>query len=174
MKKLTMILMIAVAASSVAFGQTKMPKSPDKSNDKMRKKRKQMNEDQLTDFAKKYTAAWCSQKAASVAAFYEENGSLKINDGTASVGRAEITAAAQSFMTAFPDLVVKMSAVSFNGSQAIYRWTLTGTNNGPGGMGKSVNISGYEEWRFGADGLIAESKGHFDENEYQRQLNSEK
>ena len=26
----------------------------------------------------------------------------------------------------------------------------------PGGSGKAVRISGYEEWRFGADGLIAE------------------
>jgi hypothetical protein len=31
---------------------------------------------------------------------------------------------------------------------------------------------GYEEWTIGADGLIAESKGHFDEAEYQRQLTS--
>jgi hypothetical protein len=33
-----------------------------------------------------------------------------------------------------------------------------------------VRISGYEEWRFGADHHIAESKGHFDEADYQRQL----
>jgi hypothetical protein len=33
-----------------------------------------------------------------------------------------------------------------------------------------VRIGGYEEWTFGLDGLIAESKGHFDEAEYQRQL----
>ena len=44
------------------------------------------------------------------------------------------------------------------------------TNTGPGGTGKSVRIHGYEEWTFGADGLIAESKGHYDEAEYQRQL----
>ena len=133
-----------------------------------------MDKNQLTEFAKKYTAAWCSQNAESVAAFYAEDGSLKINDGNPSVGRAEISAAAQSFMTAFPDMVVKMNAVTGEGEQAVYRWTLTGTNTGPGGSGNSVNISGYEEWRFGSDGLIAESKGHFDENEYQRQLNSKK
>jgi hypothetical protein len=51
-----------------------------------------------------------------------------------------------------------------------YRWTLTGTNTEPGGTGKSVRISGYEEWRFGSDGLIAESKGHIDAAEYSRQL----
>lgn len=33
-----------------------------------------------------------------------------------------------------------------------------------------MRISGYEEWTFGADGLIAESKGHFDDVDYKRQL----
>jgi hypothetical protein len=33
-----------------------------------------------------------------------------------------------------------------------------------------VRISGYEEWTFGEDGLIATSQGHFDEAEYNRQL----
>ena len=126
---------------------------------------------QLREFATRYTAAWCSQNAASVAAFYSENGSLKINDGSPSVGRIAITAAAQAFMTAFPDMVVTMDGVRFDGDHAVYRWTLTGTNNGPGGTGKAVRISGYEEWTMGAENLIAPSKGHFDEGDYQRQLN---
>ena len=131
-----------------------------------------MNAAQLRGFATRYTAAWCSQNAASVAAFFAEGGSLKINDGPPSVGRAAITAAAQGFMTAFPDLVVTMDGISFDGDHPVYRWTLTGTNTGPGGTGKAVRISGYEEWTIDADGLIAESKGHFDEAEYQRQLNA--
>ena len=126
----------------------------------------------LRDFATRYTAVWNSQNAASVAAFFAEDGSLKINDGAPSVGREAITAAAQGFMTAFPDMVVAMDRVDGEGDHAIYRWTLTGTNTGPAGTGRSVRISGYEEWTFGADGLIAESKGHFDEADYQRQLNS--
>jgi predicted ester cyclase len=96
--------------------------------------------------------------------------SLKINHGAPSVGRTAITAAAQGFMTAFPDMVVAMDSVSLDGRRAVYRWTLTGTNTGPGGTGKAVRISGYEEWTFGAEGLIAESKGHFDETDYNRQL----
>lgn len=164
-----------IVVISGGFAQTEISKGQNKSDNKTAgKKRKFVNEDQLTEFAKKYTAAWCSQNAASVAAFYEENGSLKINDAAPSVGRAEITAAAESFMSAFPDLVVKMDAVGFNGARVIYRWTLTGTNTGPGGTGESVKISGYEEWRFGVNDLIAESKGHFDANEYQRQLNNDK
>ncbi len=39
-----------------------------------------------------------------------------------------------------------------------------------GGTGKRVRFSGYEEWQISADGLIAESKGHFDNAEYEYQL----
>src|SRR5262245_581702 len=125
---------------------------------------------ELKAFGTKYTAAWCSQNATSVAAFFAKDGSLTINDGTPSVGRPSITAAAQGFMTAFPDMVVAMDSVSLVGGRAVYRWTLTGSNTGPGGTGKTVRISGYEEWTFGSDGLIAQSNGHFDEPEYHRQL----
>jgi hypothetical protein len=72
----------------------------------------QMDMTKLQEFAGKYTAAWCSQNAASVAAFFADRGSLKINDGAPAVGRAAIAAAAQSFMTAFPDMVVTMDGVS--------------------------------------------------------------
>lgn len=127
----------------------------------------------LQEFGRKYTAAWCSQHAASVAAFFSEGGSLQINNGAPAVGRAAITASAQGFMTAFPDMVVSMDGVAIEGNGAVYRWTLTGTNTGPGGTGKAVRISGYEEWTFGADGLIAQSRGHFDEAEYNRQLKAD-
>ena len=89
-----------------------------------------MNSEQLQDFATRYTAAWCSQNAASVAAFFSESGSLKINDGAPAVGRRAITASAQAFMSAFPDMVVAMDSVDGEGQHAIYRWTLTGTNTG--------------------------------------------
>jgi len=129
-----------------------------------------MDSNKLNDFAARYTAAWCSQNAASVASFFGEKGSLKINDGAPAVGRAAITDAAQSFMTAFPDLVIKMDSVNMSGADITYHWTLTGTNTGPGGTGKFVRISGFEQWRFGPNGLVTESKGHFDAAEYQRQL----
>ena len=131
-----------------------------------------MNQDTLTDFATRYAAAWSSQQPDRLASFYAENGSLSVNGGTPSAGRAAIAATAQGFMTAFPDMVVKMDSVSQEGSHAIFHWTWTGTNTGPGGTGKGVRISGYEEWTLSPDDLIAESKGHFDEAEYQRQLTS--
>lgn len=124
----------------------------------------------LTDFATRYAAAWSSQDAAKLASFYAENGSLTVNAGVPSVGRAAITATARGYMTAFPDMVVKLDSLSQDGSHAIFHWTWTGTNTGPGGTGKPVHLSGYEQWTIGADGLIAESKGHYDEAEYQRQL----
>jgi uncharacterized protein (TIGR02246 family) len=129
-----------------------------------------MNVDKLKGFAAQYTAAWCSQNAASVASSYAENGSLKINDGDPSIGRDAITDAAQGFMTAFPDMVVEMDDLRIEGDHAIYHWTLSGTNTGPGGTGNAVRISGYEQWTIDANGLIAESRGNFDEAEYQRQL----
>jgi uncharacterized protein (TIGR02246 family) len=129
-----------------------------------------MNVDKLKGFAAQYTAAWCSQNAASVASSYAENGSLKINDGDPSIGRGAITDAAQGFMTAFPDMVVEMDDLRREGDHAIYHWTLSGTNTGPGGTGNAVRISGYEQWTIDANGLIAESRGNFDEAEYQRQL----
>ena len=124
----------------------------------------------MHEFATRYTAAWCSQDAASVAAFFKPNGSLTINDGPPSVGRAAITTAAREFMTAFPDLKITMDSVSGEEGRAIYSWTLEGHNSGPGGTGAFVRISGYEEWSIGSDGLIARSLGHFAGEEYLRQL----
>jgi hypothetical protein len=129
-----------------------------------------MNRDPRADFATRYTAAWCSQNPATVASFFAENGSLEINEGEPAVGRAAITESARAFMTAFPDLVVAMDSLTSDGNQAVYRWTLAGTNTGPGGTGKTVRIRGHEEWTFGADSLIQLSLGHFDDAEYKRQL----
>ena len=121
-------------------------------------------------FAEDYTAAWCSQNAARVASFYAADGSLTVNEEAPAVGRAAITEVAQGFMTAFPDMQVLLDEVRQEDDGAIYHWTLTGTNTGPGGTGRAVRISGYEVWQLGADGLIASSQGHFDAEEYRRQL----
>jgi len=131
-----------------------------------------MNYDQLLDFARRYTAAWCSQNARSVAAFFEEQGSLSINDNAPAISRNAITQAAESFMTAFPDVRVAIDQLLVQHDRTEYHWTLSGANTGPGGAGKRVRISGYELWTFGADGLIANSQGHFDSAEYQRQLST--
>jgi predicted ester cyclase len=116
----------------------------------------------LRGFAKRYTAAWCSRNAASVAAFFAAIGSLSVN-GDPAVGRRAITEVAQGFMSAFPDMELLMDDIRTGG-------TLSGTIPGGGGTAKRVRFSGFEEWKFGEDGLIAESQGHFDVADYQRQL----
>ena len=121
---------------------------------------------ELQDFARRYTAAWCSGDPASVAEFYSPGGSLTINDGTPSVGRAAITEAARGFMDAFPGMQVLMDGLRTDGAVQ-YHWTLDGVH---AESGNHVRISGYEEWTIGADGLVAESQGHYDEAEYERQL----
>jgi len=125
---------------------------------------------QLRDFAIRYTSAWRSRDAACVTAFYSPSGSLTINGGAPAIGQNAISEVAQGFMIAFPDLEVVMDDVLVQGENAVYHWTLTGTNTGPGGTGKRVRISGFEVWKIGADGLIAESQGHFDDAIYQHQL----
>jgi hypothetical protein len=89
-------------------------------------------------------------------------------------------------MTTFPDMVVTMDKLVCDGEGTKFHWTLTGTNTGPGGTGKRVRISGYGGSRATwtgrpervdeqggesiNDGLVGESKGHFDSAEYERQL----
>ena len=124
----------------------------------------------VNQFAVRYAAAWCSQDPASVAAFFAEDGSLTINDGTPSVGRAAITEAAKSFMTGYPDMVVEMARLDRVEDKYRFHWNFTGTNTGPGGTGRKVRISGYEEWTLGADGLVAKSLGHYDAADWDRQL----
>jgi uncharacterized protein (TIGR02246 family) len=125
---------------------------------------------QLRDFAARYTAAWCSQDPTRVAAFFSPDASLAVNNGTPAVGRSEIAELVRSFMTAFPDLKVVMDDLLVNPNGVEYRWTLIGTNTGPGGTGQRMQVSGHERWQLAPDGLIASSHGHFDAEEYQRQL----
>lgn len=93
-----------------------------------------------------------------------------MNEAPPATGRSAVAEVAEGFMAAFPDMQVQMDGLSADDDRIVYRWTLTGTNTGPGGTGMPVKISGYEEWRIAADGLIVESLGHFDAEEYQRQL----
>jgi len=133
-----------------------------------------MSQSELTDFATRYAAAWSGQNPEDLASFYAEDGSLTVNGGDPSAGRAAIAATARGFMEAFPDMVVTMDSVSREDGHVTFHWTWTGTNTGPGGTGKAVRISGYEQWTFDSGGLIARSEGHYDEAEYQRQVSGEK
>ena len=129
-----------------------------------------MDEEKIRRLATDYATAWCSQDPLRVASFYEESASLTINGGTPAIGRAAIATEARSFMTAFPNLRVTVDDLEFNGDEMRFHWTLTGTNSGPGGTGRFVKISGYEDWQISENGLIGNSLGHFDSEDYERQL----
>ena len=124
------------------------------------------------DFATRYAAAWSSRTAAKIASFYSESGSLAINGGKPSVGRTAIADAAQAFITAYPDLIVRFDRLEPKGNRTLFHWTFVGTNTGPGGTGAHVQISGYEDWKIGADGLIVDSKGYYDAQAWDRQVNT--
>ena len=125
---------------------------------------------EILDFATQYAAAWSSQDAALLASHFSENGALQINDGEPSVGREAIAAVAQSFMTDLPDMIVRLDSLRVVDEIPQFHWTLIATNSGPDGSGNRIQISGYEEWTFDEDGLIQQSLGHMDSEEYQRQL----
>lgn len=127
---------------------------------------------ELEDFATRYAAAWSGQDPVAFAHFYAENGSLRVNEGEPSVGRAAIEQKAREFMTAFPDMVVRLVELRGAGDAVEFHWHWTGSNTGPGGTGSPVDLRGYERWTLDDDGLILESLGHYDEAEYGRQLSA--
>ena len=133
-----------------------------------------MNDPTLANFAERYARAWCSHDPDAVAAFFAENGSLSVNDGPPAVGRAAIAEIARGFVRDFPDMIVtfdKLGPASADEScDAVFHWTLIGTNTGPDGRGNPVRISGYEQWKFNSADLVVESKGHFDAADYERQI----
>jgi predicted ester cyclase len=122
--------------------------------------------DELTEFAQRYADAWCSHDPEKVGAFYAKSGSISVNGGPPTA----IVEVARGFMRDFPDIVVTFDKLEPRGDRTAFHWTFTGTNTGPGGTGRRVRISGYELWMIGNNGLIAESKGHFDAADYERQL----
>jgi predicted ester cyclase len=74
---------------------------------------------------------------------------------------------ARGFMRNFPNMTVTFDKLDPRGDRTAFHWTLTGTY---AGTGNHVRISAYELWKIDDVGLIAESSGHFDAAEYERQL----
>ncbi len=141
---------------NISFTNTRLPKELQKFD--------------LEVFTKSYAQVWCSQRLYFVSYFFAEDGILQINDGILAEGTEAITNVAKSFMEAFPDMVVSMDSLTTNKDKTKFHWTFTGTNIGPDGNGSKVSINGFEEWTINEEGLIQESKGYFDNKEYERQL----
>ena len=85
-------------------------------------------------------------------------GMIAINGGEP----AAIAEVAAAFIAAFPDIEVVMDDLVFTDDVVEYQWTFTGTS---AETGRPVQISGFEEWTIGADGLIASSRGKYDQVE---------
>ena len=118
---------------------------------------------QIKQLAREYTEAWCSRDPRRVAAHYVTGGTIAINGAEP----APIAGVAESFVAAFPDIEVFMDDLVVVDDVVEYHWTFTGTSSE---TGKFVRIPGFEEWTIGLNGLITESRGHFDQTEYDRQL----
>ena len=127
---------------------------------------------QAKQHASVYTKAWCDHDAEAVASLYSsDSAGIIINDGEPWVGRAGVAEMARGFIAAFPDMALYMDYFHSSGTHAAYHWTLEGHNNGADGTGKFVRIRGWEYWRYSDDGLVAASLGHFDAEDYARQIN---
>jgi nuclear transport factor 2 (NTF2) superfamily protein len=119
--------------------------------------------EQIEDIARNYTEAWCSRDPARVASHYVPGGTIAINGGEPA-GIAEV---AGGFIAAFPDIEVFMDELLLKDEVVEYHWTFTGTS---AETGRWVRIPGCEEWTISAEGLIAASRGSYDQAEYDRQL----
>jgi nuclear transport factor 2 (NTF2) superfamily protein len=118
---------------------------------------------QIEQLARDYTEAWCSRDPARVASHYAPGGTIAINGGEP----AAIAEVAAAFIAAFPDIEVFQDDLVVVDEVVEYHWTFTGTS---AETGKSARIKGFEDWTIGADGLIALSRGQYDQAEYERQL----
>ena len=131
---------------------------------------KMTNHEKMIEFGERYTRAWNSGIPEKMASFYAEDGTLTINNGEPSVGREQLAETAQSFMEAFPDMVLTMDSLVADSGTYRYHWNFVGTNTGPGGTGNKVNFSGFERWTMNEDGLVQKSIGTFDAEDYEKQL----
>lgn len=120
----------------------------------------------IQELARSYADAWCSHDPARVASHFVPGGTIAVNGGEPT----EAAEVARSFVAAFPDIEVFMDDLVFGADTVEFHWTFTGTNTGPGGTGNAVRITGHEEWVLSDDCLVVESQGHYDQAEYDHQI----
>ncbi len=126
-----------------------------------------MDQKKISEMAESYTKAWCSGDPEQVASHFDEYGGISVNNGDNLVGHDALVEMAQGFYDEFPDLKVHMDAIRSARDNAVYFWTLEGTHRK---TENRVKIQGWEEWAISRDYKILQSMGHFDEEEYQRQI----
>ncbi|WP_298843198.1 nuclear transport factor 2 family protein [uncultured Roseobacter sp.] len=114
-----------------------------------------------------YTAAWNSKDAARVAGHFAPEASIVINRGDPHKGRTALEAMAAGFHAEFPDLHLTCDGIRAGGDHMIYLWTLEGHH---AETGNHCKVGGWEEWDLGPDMQVLASKGWFDADDYQRQV----
>lgn len=125
------------------------------------------NSEQKTKrLAADYTAAWNSRSPDAVASFYASDGKISINRGDPWDGQAGVAEMAAGFFADIPDLALECDSVRLAGDHAAYLWTFSGTH---ASTGKTVRVSGWEEWDINDEGKIQSSLGWFDSDDYARQ-----
>lgn len=67
-------------------------------------------------------------------------------------------------------MLLVMAKLEIQTGKTIFQWTFIGTNTGPDGTGNKMRFSGIEEWTLAKGGLIKQSMGNFDNEEYQHPL----
>ena len=114
-----------------------------------------------------YTKAWSSGNPAAVAAHFAVDGQISVNRGDVLKGTQAITDMAAGFYAAFPDLTLHCDLARWNGSHAVFAWTLEGHHADTKNF---VKVGGWEEWELDSDMNITASQGWFDATDYQRQI----
>ena len=103
-----------------------------------------------------YTAAWNSGSPEAVSEFYAEDGRIVINRGSPWEGRRGVAQMAAGFFADVPDLTLVCDGVRVAGNHVAYLWTFTGTH---ASSGRTLRVSGWEEWDLDADNTVKASLG---------------
>ena len=102
-----------------------------------------MDRRQMLDRAADALAAWNRGDAEAIGAFVAEDVIWRdVALGMPLHGRAALLAAAQAYMTAFPDLHIEVTSVTLDGPRLVQEWTVTGTHRGECTRGQAGVASG--------------------------------
>jgi steroid delta-isomerase-like uncharacterized protein len=118
-----------------------------------------MDREAMLARADEITAAWNRGDAAGVVAHTREDATFRDMSAPEPVrGRAALQAAAQAYMTAFPNLHVEDTSSICEGDRLVQEWVATGTHDGPL-MGlepthRSTRTEGCTVVQFDAEGQV--------------------
>ncbi|WP_295313194.1 nuclear transport factor 2 family protein [Roseobacter sp.] len=113
------------------------------------------------------TAAWNSKDPSQVAGHFTPDAAIVINRGDPHAGTSALEAMAAGFHAEFPDLHLTRDGVRAGGDHMVYLWTLEGHH---AETGNHCRVGGWEEWDLDDAMQVTASRGWFDAEDYQRQV----